>query len=62
MIKVLVKTFVLPTPTMSQCYKTFYVINLRMFVISESVCSWQVFPAYSNVSGQGQEPTLEWSM
>jgi len=28
-----------------QCYKTFYVRNLRIFVISWSVCPWQGFPA-----------------
>jgi hypothetical protein len=26
-----------------------------------SVYSWQAFPAKSNLSGLGQEPTLEWS-
>jgi hypothetical protein len=25
----------------TQCYKTFYTYNLRIFVISWSVCSWQ---------------------
>jgi hypothetical protein len=29
----------------AQCYKTFSVRNLRIFVISESVCPWQAFPA-----------------
>jgi len=28
----------------AQCYKTFYGRNLRMFVISYSVCPWQDFP------------------
>ncbi len=32
-----------------QCYKTFYVHNLRMFVLSWSVCPWQAFPTQSNV-------------
>jgi len=35
-------------PPRPQCYKTFYVRNLRNFVISYSVCTWQAFPAYSN--------------
>ncbi len=38
-----------------QCYKTFYVRNLRMLIISYSGLS----PAQSNICGQGQEPTLE---
>jgi hypothetical protein len=25
------------------------------------VCTWQAFPAQSNICGQGQEPTIEWS-
>jgi hypothetical protein len=28
-----------------QCYKTFFVCNLHIFVISLSVCPWQAFPA-----------------
>jgi len=28
-----------------QCYKTFYGRKLRIFVISQSVCPWQAFPA-----------------
>ncbi len=32
-----------------QCYKTFYVRSLRMFVISQSVCPWKTFPVQSNV-------------
>jgi len=28
----------------AQCLKTFYVRNLRMLVISYSVCVWQAFP------------------
>ncbi len=31
-----------------QCCKTFYVRDLRIFVISLSVCPWQAFPDYSN--------------
>ncbi len=27
-------------------YKTFYVRNLRIFVMSYSVCPWQAFPAF----------------
>ncbi len=33
-------------------YKTYYGRNLRIFVISLSVCPWQAFPAWSNVCGQ----------
>ncbi len=40
-------------------YKTFYICKLQLFIISQSVCPWQAFPAQSNVSGQVQEPTLE---
>jgi hypothetical protein len=32
----------------AQCYKTFYVCNLIMLVISWSVCPCQVFPALAN--------------
>ncbi len=46
----------------AQCYKTFYVRNLRMFVISQSACNQQAFPAQSIVCGQGQELTLECSL
>jgi hypothetical protein len=31
----------------AQCYKTFFVGNLRTFVISQSVCPWQAFLVYS---------------
>jgi len=34
-----------PSKTSAQCYKTFHVRNLRIFVISQSVCPWQGFPA-----------------
>ncbi len=34
-----------------QSNKTFYGCNLQIFVISYSVCPWQVFPAQSNVCG-----------
>ncbi len=43
--------------TWAQCYKTFYCCNLRIFVISQSGCPWQAFPALSNVCRKGQEPT-----
>jgi tRNA (adenine57-N1/adenine58-N1)-methyltransferase catalytic subunit len=36
-----------PTPelwTKAQCHKTFFVRNLRIFVISWGVCPWQAFP------------------
>jgi hypothetical protein len=32
-----------------QRYKTFYDRNLRMFLISYSVCPWQASSAYSHV-------------
>ncbi len=35
----------------AQCYKTFYDRNLQLFIISETVCYCQAFPAYSNVCG-----------
>jgi hypothetical protein len=44
--------------TRAQCYKTFYVCNLRIFAISYSVCPWQAFPALSNGCLVKQEPTL----
>ncbi len=31
-----------------QCYKTFLVCNLQVFVMSWSVCPWQAFQVYSN--------------
>ncbi len=37
--------------TRSQCYKTLYVCNLRMILISQSVCPLQAFPAQSNICG-----------
>jgi hypothetical protein len=38
-----------PPKCKGQSYKTFYGCNLRIFVISWSVCPWQAFPAKSNV-------------
>ncbi len=35
----------------AQYYKVFYNCNLRIFVISYSVCPWQAFPAQCNVCG-----------
>jgi hypothetical protein len=32
--------------TWGQSYKTFYGHNLRIFIMSLSVCPWQAFPAY----------------
>ncbi len=46
---------------LTTCYKTFFVRNLKIFVISQSVCPWQAFPAQSIVCGQGQEHTLQCS-
>ncbi len=31
--------------TRAQCYKTFFVRNLQIYVISEGDCPWQAFPA-----------------
>ena len=39
-----------------QCYETFYGLNLRMFKISQTVCLWQTFPAYSNARKVGVYP------
>ncbi len=44
-----------------QCYNTFYVRNLRIFIISQSVCHWKAFPIMSNACELWQEPSLEWS-
>jgi hypothetical protein len=35
--------------TWAQCYKTFYIRNLRMVVISKSIRTCQAFPAWSYV-------------
>ncbi len=56
-----IKSFI-NTCSRAQCFKTFSVSNLRIFLISWSVCIQQVLQAYSNVYGQGPEPTLEWSI
>jgi hypothetical protein len=40
--------------TWTECYKTFYGSNLRVFEKGQSVCPWQAFPALSNGFGQGQ--------
>ncbi len=56
------KVMALENMLWGQCYKAFFVRDLRIFVISQSVCPWQAFPAQSIVCGQGQEPTLEWSI
>ncbi len=31
--------------TMAQYYKTFYGLNLQMFIMSKNVCPWQAFPS-----------------
>ncbi len=41
---VILLPFVFP----DQGYKTLFVRNLLIFIISESAISWQAFPAYSN--------------
>ncbi len=38
----------------TQCYKTLYGRDLLLFLINQSVCLRQVFPAWSNICGQGQ--------
>ncbi len=40
--------------TWVQCYKTFQGRNLRIFVISQSVCPLQALPAQCHVFNQGQ--------
>ncbi len=45
----------------AKCYKTFYVRNLQMSVISQRVCPWQALRSQSNVCELVLEPTLEWS-
>ncbi len=42
--------------TLAKCYKTFCVRNLRIFVVSQSICSWQSFPAQPNVCGLWVRP------
>ncbi len=37
----------------TQCYKKFYVRNLQMFIISQSVSHFQTFLAQSNVCNKG---------
>ena len=44
-----------------KCYKTFYGRNIRMLVISLSVCPWQSFPAKSNACWKSKSPT-DWSI
>ncbi len=41
-------SFTISTST-AKCYKTFYICNLLMLVISLSVCPWQASPSKSNV-------------
>ncbi len=41
-----------------QSYKTFYGRNLRIFVISQSICPWQAFLAQSNATPRAN-PTTE---
>ncbi len=40
-----------------RCCETFHGHNLQIFLISQSVCSWQAFAALPYVWGQGQENT-----
>ncbi len=39
----------------AHCFIPFYVRNLRMFVISWSVCHWQIFPTFMG------KPRRQWS-
>ncbi len=39
-----------------QCYKTFYVCNLRMFVASHSICPWQAFWPSLMFAGKAKSP------
>ncbi len=41
--------------TWGQYYKSYNGRNLRIFVISQIVCPWQAFPAWSNVCGQSAQ-------
>ncbi len=45
----------------TQCYKTFYICHLQMFLISQGVCPQQAFPAQSIICEQGQELIQLWS-
>ncbi len=38
----------------SHCYKTFYVRNLQMFALSQSVCLSQAFSAQFNIFGKAR--------
>ncbi len=44
-----------------QCYKKFYSRNLRIFVIIQSACPWQSFPAYLMFAEKAKSNFLEWS-
>jgi hypothetical protein len=46
----------------AQCHKTFYGRNLRIFVISSSVCPWQAFSSLVHCLCVRPELTLEWSI
>jgi hypothetical protein len=41
----------------AQYYKKIYGRKSRLFIISQSVCPWQAFPAYSNFFQVRPEPT-----
>jgi len=43
----------------AQCHKTVHGHNLLVVLINLNICPWQAFPAWFNVCGLGQEPTLQ---
>jgi hypothetical protein len=49
-IEIFTKLALASKSSRAECYKN-YICNLRMFVISQSVCPWQDFPAYYKVCG-----------
>ncbi len=42
-----------------RCQKTFYGRKLRLFIISQSICPWQAFPAQSNVQSQPERSDFQ---
>jgi hypothetical protein len=43
----------------AQFYKTYYVLNLIIFIISYSVCPWKAFPASTNACDKAGAYTNE---
>ncbi len=56
-IRKLRSKIVLYIATRGQCYKTFSVRNLRIFVMTQIICPRQAFPAQPYVCRKGQKPT-----